>query len=133
MGTRKANVSESLMTCRDRSYVTSKPGFLFGPGMSQAAARGVGLAVSGMEATRAWSAGATWNVGRRVVIPASEVGASIGSAPSSRNCEVLSTVARCAGGLARSSEEASVMGVERRGQTIETGLLGQPHGWEEPW
>jgi hypothetical protein len=41
-----------------------------------------------------------------------------GSAPSSRNCEALSTVVRHADGPARSSEEAPVMGVERRGRTI---------------
>jgi hypothetical protein len=41
-----------------------------------------------------------------------------GSASSSRNCEALSTVARRAGGPVRSSEEAPVIGVERRGRTI---------------
>ena len=43
---------------------------------------------------------------------------SRGSAASSRNCESLSTVVERAGGPARSSDEASVMGVERRGRTI---------------
>jgi hypothetical protein len=37
---------------------------------------------------------------------------AIGSAPSSRNCEVLSTDAGGAGGPACSSEEAAVMAVE---------------------
>ncbi len=133
VGTRKANVSESLLTCRYRINVTSKPGCLFGPGMSLAGARRVGQVVSGMEATRAWSAAAAWNVGRRAPIPSDPVGWARGRASSSRNCEVLSTVAGCAGGLARSSDEAPVMGVERRGQTIVTGSLGQPRGWEEPW
>ena len=41
-----------------------------------------------------------------------------GSIPSGRNREGLSTVAGRAGGLARSSGEASVMGVKRRGQVI---------------
>jgi hypothetical protein len=41
-----------------------------------------------------------------------------GSAPSSWNCQVLSTVAVPAGGPARSSGEAPVMGVERRGRLI---------------
>ena len=41
-----------------------------------------------------------------------------GSTSSSRSCETLSTVARRIGGPARSSDEASVMGVERRGRTI---------------
>ena len=41
-----------------------------------------------------------------------------GSASSSRNCEALSTVAGRAGGPVRSSVEAFVMRVERRGRTI---------------
>ena len=41
-----------------------------------------------------------------------------GSAPSSRNCEALSTVAASAGGPARSSDEPPVIGVERRGRLI---------------
>jgi hypothetical protein len=41
-----------------------------------------------------------------------------GSASSSRNCEALSTVAGRTGGPVRSSDEAPVMGVERRGWTI---------------
>lgn len=41
-----------------------------------------------------------------------------GSAPSGRNREVLSTVAARAGGPVRSSDEALVMGVERRGRLI---------------
>jgi hypothetical protein len=43
---------------------------------------------------------------------------SKGSALGSRNCEALSTDAGCAGGPARSSGEAPVIGVERRGRTI---------------
>jgi hypothetical protein len=46
---------------------------------------------------------------------------SRGSAPGSRNCEALSTDAGRAGGPARSSGEAPVMGVERRGRTIRAG------------
>ncbi len=46
--------------------------------------------------------------------------AARGSALSSRNCEALSTEVTCAGGPARSSGEASVMGAERRGRTIQT-------------
>jgi hypothetical protein len=37
-----------------------------------------------------------------------------GSASSSRNCEALGTFAASAGGPARSSGEAAVMGVDRR-------------------
>lgn len=44
-----------------------------------------------------------------------------GSAPGSGNCEALSTDAGDAGGPARSSGEAPVMGVERRGRTIRVG------------
>lgn len=51
-----------------------------------------------------------------------------GSASSSRNCEALSTVARCAGGPVRSSEEASVMGVERRGRTIQAACRANRRG-----
>lgn len=42
-----------------------------------------------------------------------------GSAPSSGNCEALSTDAGCAGGPACSSDEAAVMAVERRSRTIQ--------------
>lgn len=42
-----------------------------------------------------------------------------GSASSSRNCEALSTDVAGAGGPVRSSDEAAVMGVERRGRTIQ--------------
>jgi len=41
---------------------------------------------------------------------------------------VLSTDAGWVGGLARSSGEAPVMGVERRGQTIVICSVDQPHG-----
>ena len=94
-----------------------------------------GQAVSGMEATRAWSAAFAWNVGRHVPVPASvgDLPAARGSVSSSRNCERLSTVAGHAGGLARSSGEAPVMGAERRGRVIR-GLVGRPTGLvrEEP-
>src|SRR5437764_14272354 len=38
-GIRKASASESLRTCRNGSQVTSKPGQIFGSGMSLAGAR----------------------------------------------------------------------------------------------
>ncbi len=91
----------------------------------------IGQVVSGMKATRAWSAAAVWNVGRPAPIRP-PVRVVRGRPPSSRNCEVLSTDAGRVGGLARSSGEAPVMGVERRGQTIVICSSGQPHGWEEP-
>jgi hypothetical protein len=46
---------------------------------------------------------------------------AIGSSPSGRNREGLSTVAALAGGPSRSSWEAPVMGVEPRGRLV--------HGW----
>ena len=49
-----------------------------------------------------------------------------GSAPGGRNREALSTVAALAGGPARSSAEAPVMGVERRGRIIYDVFTGQP-------
>lgn len=41
-----------------------------------------------------------------------------GRPSSSRNCERPSTVAGCAGGPTRSSEETPVMGAERRGWVV---------------
>jgi hypothetical protein len=94
-----------------------------------------GQAVSGMEATRAWSAAFAWNVGRHVPVPASAAVrlAARGSVSSSRNCEGLSTVTGHAGGPARSSGEAPVTGAERRGRIIR-GLAVRPTGLvrEEP-
>jgi len=58
-----------------------------------------------------------------------------GSVPSGRNRKGLSTDAGCAGGPARSSGEAPVIGVERRGRAIGGWcLVGQPEvpggaGW----
>ena len=54
-----------------------------------------------------------------------------GSTPSSRNCEALSTVAARAGGPARSSGEASVMGAERRGRTVQAARTANQNVWEE--
>lgn len=55
----------------------------------------------------------------------SRVGGSRGRAPGGRNREELSTVAAFAGGPSRSSGEAPVMGVERRGRLIRKGFLKQ--------
>ena len=46
--------------------------------------------------------------------------------PKRRKPKGLSTVAGCAGGLARSSGEALVMGVERRGRVIRVCSFDQP-------
>ena len=76
-----------------------------------------GQAVSGMEATRARSAASAWN-GRRpdptLLVRVS--GWVRGSSPCAS--AGVSTVAGSAGGPARSSGEAPVMGVERRGRVI---------------
>ena len=61
----------------------------------------------------------------KVRLDTAVVVAARGSASSSRNCEVLSTVAGRTGGPARSSDEAPVMGVERRGRLIRKGFLKQ--------
>jgi hypothetical protein len=130
VGIRKANVSESLLKCRDdypRDIETGVSGCLRDePGGCPL----IGQVVSGMKATRAWSAATAWNVGRPALIRPPL--AARGRPPSSRNCEVLSTDAGWVGGLVRSSGEASVMGAERRDQVIVGCLSGQPHEWEEP-
>lgn len=54
-----------------------------------------------------------------------------GSASGGRNREALSTVAALAGGPARSSGEAPVMGVERRGRVIKTSSHEQPGSFRE--
>ena len=45
-----------------------------------------------------------------------------GASQAVQNREGLSTVAGCAGGLARSSDEAPVMGVERRSRVVRGGV-----------
>jgi hypothetical protein len=82
----------------------------------------IGQVVSGEEAARVRSAASARNVGRRTPIPLprgrARPGVARGSAPGGRNREALSTVAASAGGPARSSGEAPVIGVERRGRLI---------------
>jgi hypothetical protein len=70
-----------------------------------------------MEATRVRSAAFTWNVGRRVLI-VPPCGWREGVSRDGCNREGSSTDAGPAGGPARSSAEAPVMGVERRGRVI---------------
>jgi hypothetical protein len=131
VGTRKANVSESLTTCRDDYPYDIETGVSGCPRDEPGGSPLTGQVVSGMKATRAWSAAAAGNVGRPASIrPAMRL--VRGRPPSRRNGEVLSTDAGWVGGLARSSAEAPVMGGERRGQTIVICSSGQPHGWEEP-
>jgi hypothetical protein len=121
VGIGKANESEPPMKCRN-NQMTSKPETPRTSGMSLAGAPFIGQAVSGMKAARARSAASAWNVGRREVDTVGLVqewaGWARGSASSGRIREALSTVAIPAGGPVRSSGEASVMGVERRGRLI---------------
>jgi len=131
VGTRKANVSESLTKCRDDYQHDIETGVSGCPRDEPGGCPLTGQVVSGMKATRAWSAAVAWNVGRPIPI-GPPVRVARGRPPSSRNCEVLSTDAGWVGGLARSSDEAPVMGVERRGQTIVICSSGQPREWEEP-
>src|SRR4051794_25542344 len=81
----------------------------------------IGQAVSGIEAARVRSAASARNMGRRVPIrPTLPQRGELarGSAPGGGNREALSTDAARAGGPVRSSDEASVIWVERRGRLI---------------
>ena len=131
VGTGKANVSESLTTCRDDYQHDIKTGVSGCPRDEPGGCLLTGQVVSGMKATRAWSAAAARKVGRPIPIRPPERVVR-GRPSSSRNCEVLSTDAGGVGGLVRSSGEALVIGVERRGQTIVICSPGQPREWEEP-
>src|SRR3954451_24346570 len=82
----------------------------------------IGQVVSGVKVARARSAAPARNVGRRVPThPRPGRWARVGERERvvRRKPETLSTVAAPAGGPARSSAEAPVMGVERRGRLIE--------------
>ena len=70
-----------------------------------------------MEATRARSAASAWN-GRRPDATLPVRGLRAGEREKPVRCMGVSTVAGSAGGPARSSGEAPVMGVERRGRVI---------------
>src|SRR6266496_3036011 len=101
--------------------MTSKPGSQWNPGMSLAGAR---LLARWCPACRWRESGlrllwGTWEGMRRYGTWCCcwATGAR-GRASSSRNCEALSTVAVRAGGPTRSSDEALVMRVERRGRLI---------------
>src|SRR6266567_5845350 len=109
VGTGKASESESLLTCRNLE-TTSEPGSQCNPGMSLAGAR---LLARRCPACRWREPGllllhGTWEGACRYgkPVPGRRCGEARGSAPRSRNCEVLSTEAARAGGPARSSGEA---------------------------
>jgi len=119
MGIRKTNESESLLTCRYEIKGHRNRGVFLVPGWV--------WRVSELLARRcpAWRrrepdlrrSHGTWEGTPRFCCQV----VARGSASSSRNCEALSTDAGRAGGPARSSDEAPVMGVERRGRTIRVG------------
>jgi hypothetical protein len=92
-----------------------------------------GQAVSGMKVARAWSAATARNMGRhgpKQLLRREPDGSR--EPTGRRKPEVLSTVAGRAGGPTRSSGEAPVMGVERRGRLIVICSRGQPGvTWEE--
>lgn len=122
VGIGKASESEPLMTCRDLG-MTSKPGRSAVVRDEPGGCPLIGQAVSGMKAARARSAASARNLGRQASTlsggaAARWPGAARGSAPGGRDREALSTVARLAGGPARSSDEAAVIAVERRGRLI---------------
>ncbi len=122
VGTGKASVSEPLLTCREVE-VTSKPGRSAVVRDEPGGCPPIGQVVSGMKAARARSAASAGNLGRQastLLDRAAEglSGLARGSAPGGGNREALSTVARPAGGPVRSSDEAAVIAVERRGRLI---------------
>ena len=113
VGTGKASESEPLSRCRNQSRWHQNLGTWGCPGMSLAGARHGGGA--------SLVCGFTRDVGRRPPTPRARPGRggrARGSALSGRNREALSTVAAAAGGPARSSGEALVIGAEQRGRLI---------------
>jgi len=122
VGTGKASESEPLMTCREVE-MTSKPGRSAVVRDEPGGCPLIGQAVSGMKAARVRSAASARNLGRQASTLSGRAAAwrlvlARGSAPGGGNREALSTVARPAGGPARSSDEAVVIAVERRGRLI---------------
>jgi hypothetical protein len=127
VGTGKASLSEPLLTCREVE-LTSKPGRSAVVRDEPGGCPPIGQVASGMKAARARSAASAWNLGRRAsTLPGRATDGWLcsarGSAPGGGNREALSTVASPAGGPARSSEEAAVIAVERRGRLICAGFV----------
>jgi hypothetical protein len=129
-GTRKASESEPL-TKRRKTTDDIKTGVCAFLRDEPGGCPLTGQAMSGVKAARAWSAASAWNVGKRALMlrPGSSEGVRVarGSASSGRNREALSTDAVRAGGPARSSGEALVMSVKRRGRLI-CGLFARATG-----
>src|SRR5665647_969149 len=92
VGIRKANASESLMKCRKPICDIETGAYALSRDESGGCPF-TGLTVSGMKATRSWSAAVAWNVGRQVPIPPpAGFGVVRGRAPSS-SCDTRSHVA----------------------------------------
>jgi hypothetical protein len=98
--------------------LASEPKCLSNFGMSLAGARLLARWCPAFRRREPGQAAFVRNGRERAPIQLSLVWTAIGSVPSGRNREGLSTVAGCAVGLTHSSDEAPVMGVERRGQVI---------------
>lgn len=86
------------------------------------------LVVSGMKVARAWIQALVWNVGtpRPDAVGCVLTRSAKGRTSSGGIRERESTDVGQAGGLPRSSEEARVMRVERRGRVALVRLCGQP-------
>ena len=126
VGIGKASESEPLLTCREVE-MTSKPGRSVVVRDEPGGCPFIGQVVSGMKAARVRSAASAWNLGRQASTLSGGAASGLpgsmrGSASGGGNREALSTVAMSAGGPARSSDEAAVIGVERRGRLICAGL-----------
>ena len=86
-----------------------------------------------MKAARARSAASAWNAGRQVPVLCPAGAGCERERAGQPKLEALSTVTASAGGPARSSSEAPVMGAERRGRLIWICSHEQPGrmAWEE--
>ena len=117
VGIGKASVSDSLLTCRN--WLDGiKTGVCPISRDELGGCPFIGQAVSGMEATRARSAASAWNVRRPDPILPVWLCVQWARGSSPGVCWGVSTVAGSAGGPARSSDEALVMGVEPRDRVI---------------
>jgi hypothetical protein len=98
--------------------MTSKPGSEYDSGMEPGGSPLIGQVMSGMEAARARSAAFEWNRRRHARTLPAKVG-DRGEPVSERSVagDRVPVVVR-ADGLACSSAEGSVMGLERRGQVV---------------
>lgn len=123
----KANESKPQVTCRN-SLDDIESGFETLTRDEPDGSLFIGQVVSGMHAARAWVRllHGTWEPvvsrdGQTVAYSLRLAG--YGRSPSGRNRKGESTDARHRGGPARSSDEGSVMGLERRGRAVQARLL----------